>query len=118
MPWPRGRRTLGLLTAIIGLVVSGVVAVGADPQQAPPAPTLPQIGKMLRHGLLWTVVILFVLVVALLALRRFSFRYKQQLKAKAKQAETSDLWQQHRLPPDWDDDHDITVDPLDPDEET
>jgi uncharacterized membrane protein YccC len=109
---------LGLLAASLVLLVSGLVATGAEPQPAPPAPTLPQMGKMLRHGLLWTVVIFFILVVALLALRRFSFRYKQQLKPKSKRTEPSDLWQQYRLPPDWDDDHDITVDPLDPDEQS
>ena len=107
-------RAFGLPGTMVVLLAAG--AAGAGPQPAPPAPSPQQIGRMFRLGLLWTVVILIVLAVALIALRRFSFRYKQRLKRKRKQADTSDVWAQHRLPPDWDEDGDhLTEAPPDAD---
>jgi hypothetical protein len=66
------------------------------------APLSPSAGRMFRHGLLWAVVILIILAVSLIALRRFSYRYHQFLRAKRRRSEVSDAWAQHRLPEDWD----------------
>jgi hypothetical protein len=66
------------------------------------APPAASVGRMFRHGLLWTVVVLIILAAALIALRRFSYRYNQFLRTKRRRSEVSDAWAQHRLPEDWD----------------
>ena len=94
-------RAMALPGTIAGLTAAAVTPAAATPASYP-APPPQHITRIFRHGLFWAVVILIILAVALIALRRFSFRYKQRLKARRKPADTSDVWPQHRLPPDWD----------------
>ena len=77
------------------------------------APLSPSFGRMFRHGLLWTVVILIILAASLIALRRFSYRYNQLLRTRRRRSEVSDAWTQHRLPEDWDEQAPVPPDDLD-----
>jgi len=77
---------------------------GAEAPAAPNAPAPQQIGRMLGGGLVWIIVLLILSAAGLIAWLRFSRRLKQRLRHQPHRTDSPDIWPQHRLPPDWDDD--------------
>ena len=99
-----GKRRLPLMVGVHVLLLQTLASA------APPSPS---VGRMFRHGLLWTVVTLIILAASLIALRRFSYRYNQLLRTKRRRSEISDAWAQHRLPEDWEEQAPAPPDDLD-----
>ena len=94
LPWGVPVRRGGPLLAGLHVLLSCAAASAAPPSAS--------VGRMFRHGLLWTVVVLIILAASLIALRRFSYRYNQFLRTRRRRSEVTDAWAQHRLPEDWD----------------
>jgi len=90
-------------------------ALLSHPALAAPA-AAPSAGRAFRHGLLWTVVILIILAVALIAIRRFTHRFRQFLAVRRRRTEVVDAWSQHRLPEDWKEGTHVEYDDPEPDD--
>jgi hypothetical protein len=83
-----------------------ILLSGSASAQAPAAPSTPvpqQIGGILGSSLVWIVVLLILSAAGLIAWLRFSHRLRQRLDHQPRRTDSPDLWSQHRLPPDWDD---------------